>query len=80
MTFDLPPVTTVVLHVPFFSAEVACRVRTAACLSWSLVSAWLVSGCLLTVCMCGGSEDEGGKGGGEAGVLTVGLGGGGRGG
>ena len=26
--------------------------------------------------MCGGSEDEGGKGGGEAGVLMVGLGGG----
>ena len=33
-------------------------------------------GCLLTVCMCGGSEDEGGKGGGEAGVLMVGVGGG----
>ena len=28
--------------------------------------------------MCGGSEDEGGKGGGEAGVLMVGDGGGGR--
>ena len=28
------------------------------------------------MCMCGGSEDEGGKGGGEAGVLMVGLGGG----
>ena len=29
--------------------------------------------------MCGGSEDEGGKGGGEAGVLMVGVeGGGGR--
>ena len=27
--------------------------------------------------MCGGSEDEGGKGGGEAGVLMVGVGGGG---
>ena len=43
VTFDLPPVTTVVLHVPFFSAEVACRVRTAARLSWSLVSAWRAS-------------------------------------
>ena len=43
VTFDLPPVTTVVLHVPFFSIEVACRVRTAARLSWSLVSAWPAS-------------------------------------
>ena len=38
----------------------------------------LYNGCLLTVCMCGGSEDEGGKGGGEVGVLMVGVGGGGR--
>ena len=37
----------------------------------------IYNGCLLTVCMCGGSEDEGGKGGGEAGVLMVGVGGGG---
>ena len=29
--------------------------------------------------MCGGSEDEGGKGGGEAGVLMVGVEGGGGG-
>ena len=42
VAFDLPPVTTVVLHVPF-SAEVACRVRTAARLLWSLVSAWRAS-------------------------------------
>ena len=28
------------------------------------------------MCMCGGSEDEGGKGGGEAGVLMVGVEGG----
>ena len=37
----------------------------------------IYNGCLLTVCMCGGSEDEGGKGGGEAGVLMVGVEGGG---
>ena len=42
VTFDLPPATTVVLHLPF-SAEVACRVRTAARLLWSLVSAWRAS-------------------------------------
>ena len=29
------------------------------------------------MCMCGGLEDEGGKGGGEAGVLMVGVEGGG---